>query len=135
MDREKIPFEIPKPCLSAMLEAIADFVVEVGTTKVGKVLLQNSIIEYCYVCDRKATFPIRYRKVSKRIHHIYLTQRFRLRGFKIKYEDVFGNKYDGLYCEECEKKHNINDFIAQKCRENNVKLNFKRTSNIWVAKN
>lgn len=122
MAQEKTRFEIPKPRLSVLLDVIIDHIVEVGSEKIAKVVLSRSQIEYCYICDATSRIPVRYRKVSKRIHHIEHWRRVGLIGYKINYDDMARVMFDGLYCVQCEMKHNINQRVQEACKEKNVKI-------------
>ena len=126
---EKTHFEIPKPRLSDLLEAIVEHCIDTAKEKIGKkLLLQERCIEYCYICNASSKPSVRYRAISKRIWHVYKDRMSGVIGYKINHQDVLTKPYDGLYCSACEEEYGINELIKQRAKEEKIKLTIRQNS-------
>lgn len=120
----KTPFEIPKFDFSVLLECIADVLISRAKERADKkIKLLHCSIRFCYVCHASPEMKVRYRKVSKRIHHIYWEYYAGLWGYSMRDLDLAGNaKKDGFFCDACEKEHGIIEKLKAKAQEAGVKI-------------
>lgn len=124
-EAERTPFEIPKFDFCVLLECIADVLISRAKERADKkIKLLHCSIRFCYVCHASPEMKVRYRKVSKRIHHIYWEHYAGLWGYSMKDLDLAGNaKKDGFFCDACEKEHGIIEQLKAKAAKAGVKIN------------